>query len=51
MNGLCSQVLGGHERSHGDDFEWLVLDTGPKTRMEEVLGRRSISIVEEPTQI
>ena len=45
----CSQALGGHERSHDDDFRKLGPDMSPKTRMGEVLRRRSVSAVEELT--
>ena len=51
VNWWCSQALGGHERSHGDDFRRLGSGMDSRTRMEEVLEKRSISIAEEPTRI
>ena len=33
----CFQVLGGHEKSHNDDFEMLGSGLGPKTRTGEAL--------------
>ena len=43
--------MGGHERSHGDDSERLGIGTDPRTMMEKVLRRRSVSAVDELTWI
>ena len=49
MNGWYPQALGGHERHHDDDFGMLGPGIDPRTRMREVLERRSVFAVEEPT--
>ena len=51
VNMWCSQALEDYERSHSDGFGRLGLDMDPRARMGEVLGWRSISTIEESTQI